>query len=144
MTKQEVTKRLPLRKSTSTYRTHQCAVIASLKLFGTKWKPCIICYLSERPMRYNELFRAIPNISRKMLSLHLDELEEDSIIERVQYDKKLQKVEYSLSAKGISLLPLIEQIQNWGLKNISGVLSIEKMLKASKTPIKRNVFENSR
>jgi len=141
MGKQEVTKRLPLKKATSIYLTRQCAVISSLKIFGTKWKPCIICYLSERPMRYNDLFRAMPNISRKMLSMHLDELEADSIIIRNQFDKKLQRVEYSLSDKGKSLMPLIEQIQDWGLENIKGSISIEEMLRASNAPVNKNVFE---
>jgi len=126
--KQVVTKRLPGKKSTSSIPLPQCSVIATLKLFATKWKPCIICYLSNKPLRYNELYRTIPNISRKMLSEHLKELEADAIIVRQVYDKKMQRVEYSLSPKGISLLPLLEQLQNWGLSNIKNVLSIQEML----------------
>ena len=126
--KKEVTKRLPAKKSTSTRFNGQCSVIATLKLFGTKWKPCILCYLAEKPMRYNELYRIIPNISRKMLSGHLKELEINALIARVQYDNKLQRVEYGLSEKGKSLLPLLEQLQNWGLSNIKDVFSIREML----------------
>ena len=125
---QEVTKRLLVKKSTSPGLNHQCSVIATLKLFATKWKPCILCYLAEKPMRYNELYRIIPNISRKMLSEHLKELEINALITRVQYDDKLQRVEYSLSEKGTSLLPVLEQLQNWGLNNIKNVLSIREML----------------
>src|SRR5450631_591403 len=109
MTRQEVTKRLP----------------------AGKLKTCILCYLSERPMRYTELYRAIPNISRKMLSEHLDELERDMLIVRIQYDAKLQRVEYDLSAKGRSLLPVLEELQNWGLHNIPDVLSIRQMMSFS-------------
>jgi DNA-binding HxlR family transcriptional regulator len=126
--KQVVTKRLPVKKSMSDIPLHQCSVIATLKVFATKWKPCIICYLSKKPLRYNELYRIIPNISRKMLSEHLKELEADAVIVRSVYDKKLQHVEYSLSPKGISLLPLLEQLQDWGLTNIKNVLSIQEML----------------
>jgi DNA-binding HxlR family transcriptional regulator len=129
MMKQEVTKRLPVKKITGGTGNHQCSVIATLKLFATKWKPCILCYLAEKPMRYNDLFRIIPNISRKMLSEHLKELEAVQLITRIQYDSKLQKVEYSLSAKGKSLIPVLQQIQNWGLKHIDNVLSIDEMLK---------------
>src|SRR5450755_2173363 len=114
MTRQEVTKRLPAGKLKNPVLNQQCSVIATLRLFATKWKPCILCYLSERPMRYTELYRAIPNISRKMLSEHLDELERDMLIVRIQYDAKLQRVEYDLSAKGRSLLPVLEELQNWG------------------------------
>src|SRR6266542_3278570 len=103
--KQVVTKRLPVKKSTSAISNYRCAVIGTLKIFATKWKPCILCYLAENPMRYNELYRIIPNISRKMLSQHLKELERDDLIVRCECDKKLQRVEYKLSEKGTSLLP---------------------------------------
>ena len=126
--KQQVTKRLPAKKSTSTIPLNQCSVIATLKLFATKWKPCIICYQAKKTIRYNELYRIIPNISRKMLSEHLKELENDALIVRCQCDKKMQCVEYSLSQKGASLLPLLEHLQDWGLTNIKNVLSIQEMV----------------
>lgn len=129
MTKQEVTKRLPAIKEKKPALNRHCSVIATLKLFATKWKPCIICYLMQKPMRYNELFRIIPNISRKMLSGHLGELLDDGLIVRTQYDPKKQRVEYKLSEKGMSLLPLIEKIQDWGMKNLDGVVSIHEMIR---------------
>ena len=131
MVKQEVTKRLLVKKSSTNILNYQCSVIATLKLFATKWKPCILCYLAEKQMRYNELFRIIPNISRKILSEHLKELETDRLIVRVQYDDKLQRVEYSLSEKGKSLLPVLDQLKNWGLSNIKNVMSIPEMLRAT-------------
>ena len=126
--KQEVTKRLPDRKSYTETNMASCSVIATLKQFATKWKPCILCYLANDTMRYNQLYRAIPNISRKMLSEHLKELEHDELIIRTQYDRKKQYVEYKLSAKGMSLLPLLEQLQNWGLSHLNNVLSIKDMV----------------
>ena len=126
--KQEVTKRLLVKKTTIGTGNQQCSVTATLKLFVTKWKPCILCYLAEKPMRYNDLFRIIPAISRKMLSEHLKELEAAPLITRIQYDSKLQKVEYSLSVKGKSLIPVLQQLQNWGVKHINNVLSIQVML----------------
>jgi|SRR5450432_3010478 len=126
--RQEVTKRLLVKKSVHSHINYQCSVIATLRLFATKWKPCILCYLGKKPMRYNELYRIIPNISRKILSEHLKELEKDSVIVRIQYDDKLQRVEYGLSERGKSLLPILEQLQNWGLNNIKSVLSIQEML----------------
>lgn len=128
---QEVTKRLPARKSTTLISNEQCSVIATLKLFATKWKPCILCFLSDRPLRYNDLYRIIPNISRKMLSEHLRELERDGLILRTQYDPKRQKVEYALTDKGHSLLPLLEQLQNWGMNHLNNVLTIRQMLDAT-------------
>ncbi len=134
-TSQEVTKKLLVKRTGNTELLYQCSVIAALKMFATKWKPCILCYLSEKPMRYNELYRIIPNISRKILSEHLDELEADELIVRTQYDVKLQKVEYSLSEKGKSLLPLLEHLQNWGVDNIKGVLTIQEMLSSTLYPM---------
>ncbi len=128
ITKQEVTKRLPGKRVQGQSVIYQCSVIATLKLFAAKWKPCIICYLAVKPMRYNDLYRIIPNISRKMLSEHLDELEACGVIIRTQYDHKLQRVEYALSAKGESLLPILNQLQDWGMEHIEDVLSIQQMV----------------
>ena len=118
---QEVTKRLPV-------TALRCSVIATLKIFATKWKPCILCYLWAGPMRYNQLHRIIPNISRRMLSEHLRQLEKDQLIVRRSFDRKDQHVEYSLTEKGRSLMPLLEEIQNWGLQHLDGVASIRQML----------------
>ena len=122
--KQEVTKKLPVEISQA-----RCSVIATLKLFATKWKPCILCYLSARSLRYNELHRAIPNISRKMLSEHLRELEQDHLIIRHQHDPKNQRVEYMLSDLGRSLLGILTQLQDWGIEHLNGVTSIQDMLR---------------
>jgi len=127
---QEVTKRLPAPDASG--RAPRCSVIATLKVFATKWKPCILCYLWERPMRYNQLSHVIPNISRRMLSEHLRQLEKDQLIARKSFDRKNQHVEYSLTEKGRSLMPLLEEIQNWGLEHLDSVLSIRQMLSIAK------------
>jgi DNA-binding HxlR family transcriptional regulator len=126
--KQEVTKRLLVKRIAQQNDNHRCSVIATLRLFATKWKPCILCYLAEKEMRYNDLYRIIPNISRKMLSEHLRELENDNLIFRKQFDTKLQRVEYGLSDKGKSLLPILNQLQDWGMANIPHVLTIREMI----------------
>ena len=128
MTIQEVTKRLPAEKRMTPDQNGRCAVIATLKLFATKWKPCILCYLSATTLRYNQLYRAIPNISRKMLSEHLDELEADGLITRTAHDAKGQHVDYCLSPKGRSILGLLHYIQDWGMANLPGVLTINEMV----------------
>jgi DNA-binding HxlR family transcriptional regulator len=63
-----------------------------------------------------------------MLSLHLKELEIDGLIIRDQLDEKLQRVEYRLSEKGKSLLPIMYQLEDWGLKNVPDVLAIDDMI----------------
>jgi DNA-binding HxlR family transcriptional regulator len=128
MATQEVTKRLPAGKNLSALGIGRCAVVATLKQFATKWKPCILCYLAVTPLRYNQLYRAIPNISRKMLSQHLDELEADDLIIRTAFDRKLQHVEYKLSPKGRSILGILTTLEEWGLANLPGVFSINEMV----------------
>ena len=93
MPNQEVTKRLLVKRSADAARYYRCSVIATLKLFAPKWKSCILSYLDDSPMRYNDLFRIIPNISRKTMSAHLKELHSDGLIKRVQFDEKKQHVE---------------------------------------------------
>jgi DNA-binding HxlR family transcriptional regulator len=125
--KQVVTKRLPGEKCNGIPHKY-CAVIGTLKLFASKWKPCIICNLMEKPMRYNELYRTIANISRKMLSEHLHELISDQLIIRVPYDRKMQRVEYSITEKGRSLLTVFHELEKWGLSHIQGSSSIQEMI----------------
>src|SRR5450755_1268393 len=126
--KQVVTNKLPVEKRKFEGSYQRCSVIGTLKLFASKWKPCIICYLLEKPLRYNELFRSIQNISRKMLSEHLCELETDEIIVRVQYGVKMQRVEYGLTEKGRSLLTVLKELEKWGMSNINNALSIQEMI----------------
>ena len=127
---QEVTKRLLVKRSNDPTVHQQCSIVASLRVFATKWKPCILWYLAIKPMRYNDLYRIIPNISRKILSVHLKEMETDGIIMRLQLDEKRQHVEYSLSDKGRSLMPILIELQTWGLKNLNDVLSPDQMVPA--------------
>ena len=99
-----------------------------MNIFATKWKPCILCYLSASPLRYNQLYRAIPNISRKMLSEHLDELEADGLVTRTAHDAKCQHVDYSLSTNGRSVMTLLHGIEDWGMANLPNVLTINEMV----------------
>ena len=67
-----------------------------------------------RRHRYNELRRLLPGITHKMLSQQLKELELEGLIERKQYNEIPPKVEYSISEKGLSLKPLLEEMHKWG------------------------------
>lgn len=105
-----------------------CAVIESLKILSGKWKPCILCYLQQQTLRYSELERLIPNVSRKMLSAQLRELEQDGLLTRRHYAVIPPKVEYSLTIKGKSLLPVLEMLQNWSLEHYPTTKSMAEML----------------
>jgi DNA-binding HxlR family transcriptional regulator len=92
-----------------------CAVEACLEVIGGKWKGVILHHLmTYGVLRFNEIQRLKPNLSPRILTAQLRELEEDGVIIRKVYPVVPPKVEYSLSTAGESLKPLIEAMQNWG------------------------------
>lgn len=92
-----------------------CAVEACLEVIGGKWKGLLLYHLMEHiVLRFNELQRLKPNLSPRILTAQLRELEEDGVIVRKVYPVVPPKVEYSLSKAGESLKPLIQAMQDWG------------------------------
>jgi len=95
----------------------------TLSLIGGKYKMIILYWLSEnKVMRHNELKRSIGTISFKTLSIMLKELEADGVIIRKEFPQVPPKVEYSLSERGFSLIPLLNMMCEWGEKNSSPTL----------------------
>lgn len=87
----------------------------TLSIVSGKWKLKIIYVLvCKGIVRYGELKKSIDGITHKMLSSQLDELEKKDIIFRVEYPQVPPKVEYSLSEKGQSLIPLVSFMCDWG------------------------------
>ena len=92
-----------------------CAVEACLEVIGGKWKGVILHHLMTRGvLRFNEIQRLKPNLSPRILTAQLRELEQDGVIVRKVYPVVPPKVEYSLSKTGESLKPLIKAMQDWG------------------------------
>lgn len=90
----------------------------TLSLIGGKWKMIIIYLLSHhKVVRYNELRRLIGKITYKTLSVQLKELEADGLVIRKEYPQIPPKVEYSLSEKGQSLIPIMDAMCNWGVNH---------------------------
>lgn len=97
----------------------------TLSLIGGKYKMVIMYWLSEnKVMRHNELKRSIGTISFKTLSIMLKELEADGLIQRKEFPQVPPKVEYSLSERGLSLLPLLNMMCEWGEKNSLPALDV--------------------
>ncbi len=87
----------------------------TLSIIGGKWKMIIMFWLSKKNiMRYGELKKSIKGITHKMLSNQLKELESDKIIIRKSYGEVPPRVEYYLSEKGASLMPILEEMCKWG------------------------------
>ncbi|GAV15489.1 HxlR family transcriptional regulator [Paenibacillus sp. NAIST15-1] len=90
----------------------------TLSLIGGKYKMIIMYWLSEhKVMRHNELKRSIGTISFKSLSVMLKEMEADGLIQRKEYPQVPPKVEYSLTERGLSLIPIVDMMCVWGEKN---------------------------
>ena len=102
-----------MRKPAYAYQ-YGCAVEATADIIGGKWKAVILYYLFEGPKRFNELRRLLPEVTQRMLTLQLRELEQDGIVHREIYKEVPPKVEYSLTEFGTSLGPIIVQMLDWG------------------------------
>jgi DNA-binding HxlR family transcriptional regulator len=90
----------------------------TLSILSGKWKLKIVYLLAcGGTLRYGELKKNIEGITHKMLSSQLKELENESIILREEYPQIPPKVEYSLTTKGESLIPLVRDMCKWGEKN---------------------------
>lgn len=91
---------------------------ATLKQIQGKWKIIILYEIHEHSVvRFNALSRSIAKVSNKTLTTQLRELEEDGFISRVVYATVPPKVEYRLTEKGHSVIPLLDHICQWGLEH---------------------------
>lgn len=84
----------------------------TMGVLGGKWKPIIIAHLAQR-RRFGQLAQRLPLISRKVLTEQLKELEEDGIVRREAFAELPPRVEYSLTERGLALLPILEQLSAW-------------------------------
>ena len=94
---------------------YYCTVELTLNVIGGKWKPIILYHLGqEKVRRFGELRQSIPNITQKMLTQQLRELEQDGLVHREVYAQVPPKVEYSLTTFGQSIMPVLHSLCQWG------------------------------
>ncbi|MBK5231825.1 MAG: helix-turn-helix transcriptional regulator [Thermoleophilia bacterium] len=86
---------------------------AAIELIGKRWSGAIIWALSDGPMRFAELKRAIPGLSDRLLSQRLRELESSGLMDRTVEEGQPVKVTYELTEKGIALKPAIQSLRQW-------------------------------
>lgn len=92
----------------------RCPLEYGLEMFGGKWKSRVICVLNEKGiLRYSGIRKEMMNITDAVLSSTLKELIGDNLVERKQYDEIPPKVEYSLTEKGKSVVPILQSICKW-------------------------------
>lgn len=100
-------------------KVYNIGVEATMEVIGGKWKPIILCNLRHNVARPSELRRLIPDISQKMLTQQLRELEADGIVTRTVYQQVPPKVEYSLSPYGETLGQVLNDLCLWGEHHIA-------------------------
>lgn len=104
----------------------RCPVDFTLKMVGGKWKPLILHLLSEGTLRFGQLQRAIPNVTQRVLTLQLRELEQDGLLIRTVFPEVPPRVEYSLTPPALRLVPILDGLGQW-LRAHRGVLGSPKL-----------------
>lgn len=99
-------------------KQYNIPVEASLDVIGGKWKVVILCHLMKGKKRTSELKKLMPNITQKMLTQQLKELQEDNIVNREVYNQVPPKVEYSLTEYGWTLKEALDMLCSWGEQHI--------------------------
>jgi DNA-binding HxlR family transcriptional regulator len=95
-----------------------CPVTFTMEIIGGKWKLLIMYLVSNGINRFGKMSMMLRNISKQMLTTQLRELESDGIIERKIYAEIPPRVEYFLTPKGQSLLPILALMKDWGLTHL--------------------------
>lgn len=88
----------------------------AIELLSKRWSTLIVYRLLDGPQRFVDIENSLPNLSGKVLSDRLRELETEGVIQRTVYPEKPVRIEYSLTDKGRDLAPLMEDIQQWATR----------------------------
>ncbi|MGG6311417.1 winged helix-turn-helix transcriptional regulator [Paenibacillus macerans] len=112
-------------------KKYNIGVEATLEVIGGKWKCVILCHLSHGRKRTSELKRLMPDITQKMLTQQLRELEADGVIRRIVYQEVPPRVEYELSEYGDGLRGILDALCAWGEQHICNVYGHYDVLEES-------------
>ena len=102
-----------------------CPIRNVLTRIGDKWTLLVLLTLEGKgtPLRFKELQRSIPDVSEKMLTTTLRNLEADGLVLRQAYAEVPPRVEYSLTMRSASLMPLLNNLVNWSLDHFDAIIS---------------------
>ena len=113
--------------------TGTCRTVSDmLSRIGDKWSMLVISYLGEKPMRFNEMRRDIGNISQKMLTSTLRNLERDGLVLRTVTPTSPPRVDYELTPLGRDLLVPVQALAEWTIENIDLILDARAEFDKSK------------
>lgn len=95
-------------------KEYQCEFGFTLDLISGKWKGLVLWYLQNGTLRYGEIRKILGTVTQKMLTKTLRELEDDKLITRKVYPVVPPKVEYTITQRGMKLIPIFKQLIAWG------------------------------
>lgn len=95
-----------------------CPLTAALNAIGGKWSLIVLYWLDSGTRRFNELQRLMPDISHKVLTETLRDLEQEGLIIRTMYAQAPSHVEYEISAHGDSVRPVLHAVREWGRRHL--------------------------
>ncbi|KQT22589.1 MarR family transcriptional regulator [Chryseobacterium sp. Leaf405] len=95
---------------------YSCPLGKAMSALGSKWKPIIVLVIQDRKLRFGELAVRINVISRKVLTDQLKEMQADGLVIREEFKELPPRVEYSLTEKGLALLPILYLLEEWETK----------------------------
>lgn len=113
-----------------------CPLRLTISLIGSKWKSCILDELRNKSLRPSELHKILPEATPRVLDLQLKELVEDGLVTKTIYPELPPRSEYTISSLGLTLIPIIDAMIEWGNKNEN--LFIRKYGKAISNDITEN------
>jgi DNA-binding HxlR family transcriptional regulator len=109
-------------------KKYRCFFELALSVMGGKWKPIILYHLGQTGvLRFSEMRRGMPEVTDRMLTRQLRELEADGLIRREVFRQVPPRVEYSLTEPGLGLFPILVAMRDWGA-------GYEKAMGAAPTP----------
>lgn len=99
-------------------KSYKCSLEAAMDVLGGKWRSLIIWHLLDKKLRFSEIQKIVPGISKKVLSEHLRILEKNELVIRTVYPTVPPSVEYEISEVGKSLANILDQLEEWGRTNL--------------------------
>jgi DNA-binding HxlR family transcriptional regulator len=100
--------------------------MATIAMISDKWKVLIICKLRKGTMRFNELRRELQGVTQRVLTHQLRELEADGLVARQVYAEVPPRVEYSLTTLGMTLMPVLENLEAWAHEHSTELLATRR------------------
>jgi len=107
-------------------KKYHCPVEITVEVLGGKWKTRILWELYHKNCHFSDLRRAIPDITKKMLTQCLRELEQNNLVIRMEKDGKVIRVEYALSEYGVKTIPLVTYMSEWGSNHFTHIIESSK------------------